>query len=331
MEADFFTALGQYFLNLKTTDSGQQLLAEAEIRNPWFTRAELEYCLDAWIAALQPEAVAAWLKDLKPAKNPRKVGILMAGNIPMVGLHDLLCVLASGHHAIVKLSTDDQVLMRAVMRFAREYGITQGQNMTETEQLKGVEAAIATGSNNSARYFKQYFGHLPHIIRKNRNSVAFISPNEPESTLQELADDIFHYFGLGCRNVTHLFLPEGFNPRRLFPNFESWAHIINHNKYANNYHYHRAILLMNLDVHLDNGFVLLKEDVKLYSPVGILHYSFYNDEAHAESIINQQREEIQCVVGTAAFCDTLPGNSQRPSLADYADGVNTLEWLQSLS
>jgi len=330
MEADFFTALGQHFSALKNSETGQQLLAEAEIRNPWFTRAELEYCLDAWIAALQPEAVAAWLKELKPAQHPQKVGILMAGNIPMVGLHDLLCVLASGHHALVKLSSDDQVLMREVLRFAQAYGLPAAQQLTEVEQLKGVEAAIATGSNNSARYFKQYFGHLPHIIRKNRNSVAFISPHEPESTLQALPDDIFHYFGLGCRNVTHLFLPEGFDPRRLFPYFESWVHIINHNKYANNYHYHRAILLMNLDVHLDNGFVLLKEDVKLYSPVGILHYSFYNDETNAEKAINAHRDEIQCIVGTAAFCDTLPGTSQCPGLNDYADGVNTLNWLMQL-
>ncbi len=330
MDAEFFTALGRHFQNLKTTDAGQQLLQEAEIRNPWFTRAELDYCLDAWVKALQPEAVEAWLHDLKPAQNPKKVGILMAGNIPMVGLHDLLCVLASGHHALVKLSSDDQVLMREVLRFAREYGLPSAQSITEVEQLKGVEAAIATGSNNSARYFKQYFGHLPHIIRKNRNSVAFIAPNEPEQTFPLLADDVFHYFGLGCRNVTHLLFPKGFDPRSIFPYLEPWAHIINHNKYANNYHYHKAILLMNLDVHLDNGFVLLKEDEKLYSPVGMLHYSFYDDEASAAQYIQQHREAIQCMVGHADFCDTLPGTTQRPGLQDYADGVNTMDWLMQL-
>ena len=330
MDAEFFTALGRHFQNLKTTDAGQQLLQEAEIRNPWFTRAELDYCLDTWVNALQPQAVEAWLKTTKPTRLPKKVGILMAGNIPLVGLHDLFCVLASGHHALVKLSSDDQVLMREVLRFATAYGLPSTQLLTEVEQLKGVEAAIATGSNNAARYFKQYFGHLPHIIRKNRNSVTYIAPNEPEHTFPLLADDVFHYFGLGCRNVTHLLLPEGFDPRRLFPYFESWAHIINHNKYANNYHYHKAILLMNLDVHLDNGFVLLKEDEKLYSPVGILHYSFYTDEESAAAYVQKHREEIQCMVGHANFCDTLPGTTQRPGLQDYADGVNTMDWLMRL-
>ncbi len=330
MEADFFAALGRHFSGYNTDEHWQQVIEEAGIRNPWFSREQVEFCLETWAEALQPESVASWLQGMQLGTHPKKVGILMAGNIPLVGLHDLLCVLASGHHALVKLSSDDQVLMREVMRFAREYGLPAGQIMEETEQLKGVEAAIATGSNNSARYFKQYFGHMPHIIRKNRNSVAFIAPNEPESTLKALPDDLFRYYGLGCRNVTHIFLPEGFDPRSLFPFMEPWAHIINHNKYANNYHYHKAILLMNLDWHLDNGFVLLKEDEKLYSPVGVLHYSFYHDETIAAEVINQHREEIQCVVGTASCCDTLPGTTQRPGLNDYADGVDTLTWLQGL-
>ncbi|MBU6325169.1 MAG: acyl-CoA reductase, partial [Bacteroidetes bacterium] len=207
MEAEFFTALGRHFAAYKTDARWQQVIKEAGIRNPWFSRDQVEFCLETWAEALQEAAVASWLQHLKPTTQAKIVGILMAGNIPLVGLHDLLCVLASGHHALVKLSSDDQVLMREVMRFAREYGLPTGQIMEETEHLKGVEAAIATGSNNSARYFKQYFGHLPHIIRKNRNSVALISLNEPESTLRALPDDLFRYYGLGCRNVTHLFLP----------------------------------------------------------------------------------------------------------------------------
>jgi hypothetical protein len=332
MSPDFFISIGNIFRNIQTDIPLQQSVHEAYLRNPWFTESNTHYALQHWAKALSPEKVIPWLNSIpgREGVSQKNIGIMMAGNIPLVGLHDLLCVLAVGHRATVKLSSDDEVLMKYLVdRLSPDFPALKSQ-VVFSDKLKDIDAAIATGSNNSARYFEYYFRNIPNIIRKNRNSVAVITPDTSPGELEKLGDDIFRYFGLGCRNVTHLFLPEGFDPVSLFPHWENWVDVINHHKYANNYTYHKAILLMNLSQHLDNGFVILQESDSLYSPVGLVHYSYYSQAADVEKIIAHKNDEIQCIVGVMPFCNTAFGGTQQPWLSDYADGVDIPSWLISL-
>ena len=196
-----------------------------------------------------------------------------------------------------------------------------------SSDFKGLDAAIATGSNNTGRYFEYYFRHIPHLLRGHRNGVAVLTGNETDEQLLSLGHDVFDHFGLGCRNVTHLFVPQGYDFKQLFDAWLPLSNIIHHNKYANNYHYHRALLLMNLDQHLDNGFVVLKETKDIYSPVGVVGYQFYNQMQMVTDSLNEQSSIIQVVCGPGY----IPfGQAQHPNLWDYADGVDTLKWLLSI-
>jgi hypothetical protein len=331
MQKEIFVGLGQILKEAAQDAGWQQAVAEAHIRNHWFTPENQWFAFQTWAEALQPDAVDAWLRDAATPSTAKKVGLMLAGNIPLVGLHDILCVIASGHHAVIKTSSDDAVLPKFLLeQWTARFPELQGR-WEITEQLKGIDAAIATGSNNSARYFDYYFRNIPHIIRKNRHSIALVRPEEGQDVLQAIGEDVFRYYGLGCRNVTHLFLPEGYDIGKVFEAWEPWADIIHHHRYANNYTYHRAILLMNLSPHLDNGFVLMQESNELYSPAGLLRYSFYNDETEVQAKTVAAAAQLQCIVGKASWCNTLPGQSQRPGLSDYADGVNTLQFLASLA
>lgn len=252
----------------------------------------------------------------------------MAGNIPMVGFHDLLCVLISGHSAIVKLSSDDKILLPAVIRSLSKYEPKLAAKVSFAQGLlSGFDAVIATGSNNTSRYFEAYFGKYPNIIRKGRNSVAVLEGDETEEEMKLLAKDIFDYYGLGCRNVTKLYIPADFDLDRIFNGLFPFADIVNHNKYANNYDYHKSLWLLNREELLDNGFILLKEDTRIASPIGTLFYERYQDRSSLEELLASQMNQIQCVVGRSF----LPfGQSQCPALNDYADGVDTMNFLQSL-
>jgi hypothetical protein len=252
----------------------------------------------------------------------------MAGNIPMVGFHDLLCVLISGHKALLKLSKDDNLLLPAVLKLWMKIYPEGKDRVAFTDGvLKDFDAVIATGSTNTSRYFESYFSKYPHIIRKGRNSVAVLDGSESEEELTLLGKDIFDYFGMGCRNVTKLYLPADFDLNRFFQAIYGFADIVNHNKYANNYDYHKSLWLLNQDPILDNGFVLLKEDKKIASPIGALYYERYNDMNQVMQELAEKSEEIQCIVGK----NQVPfGNSQCPMLHDYADGVDTMKFLQDL-
>lgn len=281
-----------------------------------------------------PKKLNDWSKGLVPPKHPKNIGIIMAGNIPLVGFHDLLSVLISGHNAIVKTSSKDDVLIEFVINFLKDSNEDLKHAIQKVDRLKNHEAVIATGSNNTARYFKYYFREIPHIIRKNRTSVAVLEGNETKEDLKNLSIDIFQYFGLGCRNVTHLYLPEGFNTDLLFDAFFDWQYIINHNKYANNYEYNRAIYLMSKDKFLDNNFIILKESEALHSPIGVVFYSYYNNLEQVKDLIEENMDNIQCVVnnGKLGFKNSIQfGKTQKPSLTDYADGVNVLEFLSKLN
>ena len=299
--------------------------------NGWFTRDEVRFAIGVWSEALQPEAVEGWLAgmaDMEAASDPARVGIVMAGNIPLVGLHDLICAVVSGHRVTVKPSSDDAGLIPALVEgwSAACPGIGE-QVMLAADRLSDFDAVIATGSRNSGRYFRHYFGQVPHIIRGQRTSVAVLDGTETHEQLVALSGDIFRFFGLGCRSVTQVFMPRDFDLDRLFAAFVGWAHIAEHHRYYNNYTYHKALWLMEAVDLLENGFVLLKEDSQWVSPVGALHYQRYNTAEEVEARIAEGGEAIQCRVGRGG----LPfGQAQHPGLGDYADGVDTMAFLLGL-
>ncbi|MCB0762940.1 MAG: acyl-CoA reductase, partial [Flavobacteriales bacterium] len=252
-----------------------------------------------------------------------------AGNIPLVGFHDVMCVLLSGHKAKLKFSSDDnklfplllQVLVKLEPQFAGYMDTTDGK-------LEGFDAVLATGSNNTSRYFEHYFGHVPHIIRRNRHSAAVLTGSESDEELKALGHDIFDYFGLGCRSVSKLYLPNGYDFNTFFGAIFDFGDIVNHHKYANNYDYNKAVWLLNKEDLLDNGFVLLRKSTDMTSPTGSLHYEFYDSLDQVRTDLQARSEEIQCVVGEGF----VPfGKSQSPRLNDYADGVDTMVWLAQLS
>jgi hypothetical protein len=257
----------------------------------------------------------------------------MAGNIPMVGLHDLICVLASGNHALIRLSSSDGILIPAVLKvlcninpeFENKFSFVEGP-------LKNFDAIIATGSNNSSRYFDYYFGKYPHIIRKNRNGVAVLTGHETENDFKKLADDIFMYFGMGCRNVSKLYVPEGYNTEDIFQYFNDYSFLADLHKYRNNYDYQKSILLINRVKHLDNGFLLLKEDKSIMSPISVIHTETYHSAESLNHELQSKKDQIQCTVSTSRDIDSSipPGRSQFPELWDYADGVDTLRFLLNL-
>lgn len=306
-------------------------LKQAEIHNPWFTPDNLNYCFGQWGNLLTEENIKNWLSKYKWSSSPKTVGIIMAGNLPLVGLHDLISVLLAGHIALVKTSSKDDVLMSAVIDFLKEKDRDLKDSVRKVEKLEDYQSVIATGSNNTARYFEFYFKDIPHIIRKNRTGVAVLDGNETKQDLKNLSDDIFRYFGLGCRNVTRLFLPEKFNTDLLFEAFYDWNSIMNHSKYANNYDYNRAIYLMEKQDFLDNNFVMLREADSFHSPIGVVHYSFYKNIEKLESELIERQDEIQCVVGNVLtdFENSVGfGQSQQPGLSDYADGVDVMKFLE---
>lgn len=325
----FKTILNQDF---ETSDFHSKL-KQAEIQNQWFTPDNLNYCLKQWSEVLTEEKITNWLEKYNATKNPKTVGIIMAGNIPLVGLHDLISVLLSGHNALVKTSSKDDVLMSMVIDFLKDTNHELSNSIQKTEKLNMQDAVIATGSNNTARYFEYYFSKIPHIIRKNRTGIAILNGDESNVDLKNLADDIFSYFGLGCRNITKLYLPENYNLNQLFEAFFDWKDIIHHTKYANNYEYNRAIYLLNKDEFLDNNFVILKRSEHLHSPIGVVYYSYYNDLKLLKEELVQKQDKIQCVVSNRSlnFENSIGfGQSQKPGLSDYADGIDVMSFLENI-
>lgn len=304
-------------------------LKSAEFQNPWFTQENLKFGLEQWGKLLTQENLNNWVKTYSTSSRPKNIGIILAGNIPIVGFHDLLSVLLSGNNVVVKTSSKDQILMDFVLNYLIEFDEDLKNAIQKVERIGNIDAVIATGSNNTSRYFEYYFKEIPHIIRKNRTSVAVLTGEESEEELKNLGQDIFRYFGLGCRNVTKLYLPNDFNTDLLFEAFYDWNPIINHTKYANNYDYNRAIYLMEQQPFLDNNFVMLKESSDLHSPIGVIHYAFYSNLDEVKKELEADAEKIQCVVGNDFAIQF--GETQKPSLTDYADGVDTMEFLESLN
>ncbi len=303
---------------------------EAYINNNWFTPEFIELAVkNIATEFLQKEKLLNWAKAYKipeENKDPKNVGIVMAGNIPMVGFHDLLSVFMSGHRQSIKLSSKDEVLLKHLVNKMIEWN-PQVSNLIQFEgMLKGCDAYIATGSNNSSKYFEYYFSKYPNIIRKNRTSVAVISGNESDEELEQLADDVHAFFGLGCRNVTKLYVPKGYNFERLLNSSKKYHYFFEHNKYKNNYDYNLALHLLSNRFYMTNGHLLLIENMSIFSPISQLNYEFYEDAAALKKQLSSDNN-IQCVVGANAVAF---GTTQQPGLTDYADGEDTLKFLLGL-
>jgi hypothetical protein len=325
---DLLCRLGEYIL--ANNEDWQLAKEQAERENGWFIKEFIDLAsTNIANCFLKKDLLQTWIAET-PAdelvEKPHSVGIIMAGNIPLVGFHDFLCVFVSGHKAIIKASSKDQVLIKHLVAKLIEWEPAVSYFVLFLEMLKGCDAYIATGSNNSYRYFEYYFGKFPHIIRRNRTSVALLSGNETTDELRSLADDVHQYFGLGCRNVTKIYVPEGYDFVAIINAFGKYSHLADHNKLKNNFDYNLALHILNKKYYMTNGCMLLIEDTAIFSPISQLNYEFYSDITAVEkSLLNHP--DIQCITGTL----TVPfGASQIPSLTDYADGVNTLAFLNQL-
>lgn len=293
--------------------------------NGWFIP---QNCYQAWNNCMQwlnKEGLENFMANYTPTNRPQKIGIIAAGNIPMVGFHDVLMVILSGHHALVKLSHQDKYLIPFFIHNWQELYPQYQEKVVFLDDFMKIrlDKVIATGSNNTARYFEYYFRNIPALIRKNRFSVAILQGNESQNVLEKLAYDCFDYFGLGCRNVSHIFLPEGYEAVRLCPVFERYPNNKDHDKWLNNYTYHKALLLMNLDYNfLDGGFFILREMPPRTNPPSMIGYSFYKDTEELQTQLDALKEEIQVILYAQEF-----GTSQCPKLTDFADNVDTMQFL----
>ncbi len=314
-------------------DKMLQLIETSQQHNGWFTKDNVLYALKSWATALTKESLTNWLShyDFTTVKA-KNIGLILAGNIPLVGFHDLICVLISGHNAIVKRSSNDQQLIA----FMADYLISLDPRFSTkitfiNGKLENYDAVIATGSNNTARYFDYYFKNTPNIIRKNRNSVAILTGKESKAELEALGEDIFRYFGLGCRSVSKLFVPKNYDFTLLFEAIFPYGDVIHYDKYANNYDYNKAVFLMSNFKLLDNEFLVLKEDDSYASPIACLYYSYYDTLNELNIKLEEEKEQIQCIVSKDLKSNHTPfGKTQQPQLWDYADGIDTLVFLNSL-
>lgn len=315
--------------NIEDDEKFASLLRKSETENSWFTQESQRFALTQWVNLLNEGNLEKWLSSYQVSKTSKKVGLILAGNIPMVGFHDVISVILSHHIPLIKLSSKDQRLLPFLLEKWNDF--SEGNVQYElVEKLQNFDAVIATGSNNTARYLEYYFKDHLSIIRKNRTSIAVLKGDETEKELQLLAEDIFRYYGLGCRNVTRLFIPENFKIDAIFENFLHFKEVINHNKYGNNYEYNRAIYLLNQERFWDNNFVMLKEDESLFSPLSVLNFTRYSDLQEVKDFIAENEENIQTVVAKPELelNGIYFGEAQNPSLSTYADNVDTMRFLE---
>ena len=312
-------------------DAFSMQLKRAKDYNGWFTQDNILYAFESWSKLLTKNELDNWTLNYTLEDTTKNVAIIMAGNIPLVGFHDFLSVLISGNSVLVKQASNDKHFLPLVAKYLEYVEPSFKNKITFREdKLTNFDAAIATGSNNTARYFDYYFGKYPNIIRKNRNSVAVLTGDETENELKGLGEDIFRYFGLGCRSVSKIFVPKGYNFDQLFGAIYGYSDIINYKKYQNNYDYNKAVYLMSEFNLLENGFLMLKEDASYSSPIASLFYEYYEDLNQLQRKLDNDADNIQCVVSNTLKNAIRFGETQQPSLTDYADGVDTLEFLSKL-
>lgn len=327
---DLLTRLGQYLLS--NDPQWQAVKERAERENGWFTAEFIEKATDSIARQfLQKEALENWSHAYNLADEPvvrKNIGIVMAGNLPLVGFHDWLCCFITGHNAVIKLSSKDAVLLKHLLAALTEWEPEMNHYYQFSDFLKGCDAYIATGSNNSAGYFDYYFSKYPNIIRRNRTSVAVLTGNETTEELTALADDVHLYFGLGCRNVTKLYTPQDYDFVPLLEAFRKYSYLADHHKYKNNYDYNLAIQMLNKKFYMTNSSILLIEETGFFSPISQLHYEFYQP-SQLTGLMNslQDNHQVQAIVGRGF---TPFGKTQEPGLMDYADGVDTVKFLVKL-
>ncbi len=306
-----------------------ELAIERQVHhNGWFTEESVRTSflnLGNW---LSNEQLTNWTNKYSFTENPKVVAVIMAGNIPLVGFHDFICVLLSGNKVQCKLSSEDNKLLPLLALYLLQFAPELKEYISFSDRnLSGFDAVIATGSNNSLVNFESYFSKYPHLFRHNRTSIAVLDGTETKEELKALGEDILNYFGRGCRNVTHLLIPENFDLNLFFEAIVDLGEIVNNKKYGNNYDYNKTIHLLNLESFLDNNFLLLKESDNLFSPLAMLYYHSYKSQEEITAYLEMHKDSIQCVVGP----NYLPfGTAQCPSLSDYADNVDTMAWLNNL-
>jgi hypothetical protein len=307
----------------------EQLIQLSQSHNGWYTPEQVYFSIQSWAKALTKENLDQWTSsyDFTIAES-KTIALILAGNIPLVGFHDFISVLVSGHNVLVKTSSNDQHLLPFLAKYLITLEPQLAQKITFVEgKLENFDAVIATGSNNTARYFEYYFKDKPSIIRKNRNSVAVLNGQETKEQLIALGEDIFRYFGLGCRNVSKLFVPKGYSFDAFFEAIFEYQEVIHYEKYANNYDYNKAVFLMSNYKLLDNGFLTLKEDCSHASPISSVFYEYYDSLTEIEKRLESEAETIQCIVSNNLVQNSIPfGQTQRPQLWDYADHVDTISF-----
>lgn len=306
------------------------LIELSQSHNGWFTPEQVYFAIQSWADALTESNLDQWLSRYDfSAVNAKTVGLILAGNIPLVGFHDFLSVLISGHKVLVKTSSNDQKLLPFLAQYLISIDPELASVITFTDgKLENFDAVIATGSNNTARYFEYYFKDKPNIIRKNRNSVAVLDGHETKEDLINLGEDIFRYFGLGCRNVSKLFLPIGYDFKLFFEAMFTYGAIIHYEKYANNYDYNKAVFLMSRFELLDNEFMTLKEDASYASPISSVFYEYYDSVDNLKIRLKNDSDQLQCIVSNGSIPNAIPfGKTQKPELWDYADNIDTLDFL----
>ena len=328
-------ALGEHLKNYTTSDINyielHTCIDRAQAANGWFTKQSIEEAIHNWGVTLNEQDITQWSKPYNFSYQSQKsIALILAGNIPMVGFHDVISVWLSGHKALLKCASKDEHLLPYMASYLEDYATETAFTFVD-KPLSHFDAVIATGSNNSARYFEHYFGEYPHIIRKNRNGIAVLSGNETKEEMESLGKDILQYFGLGCRNVSKVYLPEDYDLNTLFGGIYPFAKVIEHAKYANNYDYNKAVYIMSENIFHDNGFFLLKQDTSFSAPIACLHYQFYKEETEILKELQQNKESIQCIVSSLNIPGALSfGTAQKPALWDYADGKDTLLFLSNL-
>ena len=314
----------------------ESIVNKAKAHNPWFTEENVQKAtLEVANAYLNNNELSKWLSDysLNQDEASLKIGLLLAGNIPLVGFHDMLCTFVSGHLSLIKASDRDKVLLDYLLSELVNIDSDCSKYFEFVTRLSNYDAVIATGSDSSGRYFKKYFGKVPHIIRMNRNGISVIYNDTPDEALVELGKDLFGYFGLGCRNVSKLYLEDGFDIQRIFKAIERHRDIIHHNKYKNNYDYNFAMYLLNKEDFLTNDFIVLRKDKAIASRIAALHYSYFDSYETLNSELGENKDKIQCIISDRPIDNFKVfdfGKAQQPSLTDYSDGIDTLEFLLNL-
>ena len=318
---------GEYLKN--DNEEWQLIKQQAYEKNGWFTAEFVQHASTQIVDNyLNKNKLEEWVAHYHIDDNiaPKNIGIIMAGNIPMVGFHDMLAVFISGHHQTIKLSSKDDVLLKHLVKYLYSLHDEIQNYISFADMLKGCDAYITTGGSNSARTFKEYFGKYPHIVRSNRTSAGILSGKETTSQLEAFSDDIHLYFGLGCRNVTKFFVPENYDFVPLLKSFEPYKYFGDHHKYKNNYDYQLSILLLNNVYYMTNESTLLTENKNIFSPISQIYFEYYTEEEKVIAAL-KNNGEIQCIVGEGF----LPfGQTQCPGLFDYADGEDTVQFLSGL-